>query len=335
MTGRSGTRVAAAALAACLLAAAAPASAADAHPAAQLSLQEAAPGTELTVTGTGWRAGTLVMLLVCGQNMIGGTNSCANAEGAAVSVGGDGRFTARLAATAPPKPCPCIVNVTSVGGDAATVALPLALTGHPVAELPPEQGAPRLAVLGPARLAGGDGILTRFGAPPSRTFAVTLGNTGPAPVADPVFRLGTARGVLAPQWEEVRWKGAIPPGGRAEVRLPVTLGAGAHGSHTVSLMYGETVLAARPWAVSRPYGVLLFWALLLLVVPAGLFRAGMALVDRVRPAPAPEAPAGEGAAEEGSTPEAAGPGEAADLPWFTAPQTSAPSAGSPTTKGHQ
>ncbi|MFJ7261880.1 neocarzinostatin apoprotein domain-containing protein [Streptomyces globosus] len=332
MTGRSGARAAAAALTAGLLAAGAPAAAADAPPAAQLSLREAVPGTELTVTGTGWRAGTLVMLLVCGQNMVGGTNSCANAEGAAVSVGGDGRFTARLAAAAPPKPCPCIVHVASVGGDAAMVALPLALTGHPVAEPPPEQGAPRLAALGPARLEGGDGILTRFGAPPSRTFTVTLGNTGPAPVVDPVFRLGTARGVLAPQWEEVRWKGAVPPGGRAEVRLPVTLGAGAHGSHTVSLAYGETVLAARPWAVSRPYGVLLFRALLLLVVPAGLFRAGMALVDRIRPATAPEAPAAQEAAESA---EAAGPGEAADLPWFTAPQTSAPSAGSPTTKGHQ
>lgn len=100
------------------------ATAAEGKPAVALSLQEAAKGTEITVTGTGWRAKTLVMLLVCGQNMIGGTNSCANADGTAVSVGDDGHFTARLPVVAPPKPCPCVVNVTSVNGDQSTVAAP-------------------------------------------------------------------------------------------------------------------------------------------------------------------------------------------------------------------
>ncbi|NXY98067.1 hypothetical protein HYE82_27575 [Streptomyces sp. BR123] len=305
-------------------ASATPAAAAGDEPAVVLSLQEAAQGTEITVTGTGWRAKTLVMLLLCGQNMIGGTNSCANADGAAVSTGDDGRFTARLAVVAPPKPCPCVVNVTSVGGDRATVAAPLKITGHPVAELPAEPGSPRLAMLSGVRLAGGDGILTWFGAPPGRTFTVTVGNLGPAPVKDPVFQLGTARGVLAPLWEEVRWKGAIPPGGKAEVRLAVTLAAGAHGDHTVSLKYGDTVMATQPWRVSRPYGVLLFRGLLLLVVPAGLFRAGMAVVGRVRPYRPPADPT---AAPADTTTTAA-------LPWFTAPQASAPSEHRPTTKGH-
>lgn len=101
-----------------------PAAAAEGRPAVALSLQEAAKGTGITVTGTGWPAKTLVMLLVCGQNMIGGTNSCANADGAAVSVAADGSFTGRLPVVAPPKPCPCIVSVTSVNGDQSTVATP-------------------------------------------------------------------------------------------------------------------------------------------------------------------------------------------------------------------
>ncbi|GAA3099550.1 hypothetical protein GCM10020254_51250 [Streptomyces goshikiensis] len=88
-------------------ASAAQATAADADkPAVALSLQEAAKGAELGVTGTGWPAKTLVMLLVCGQNMIGGTNSCANSDGVAVAVAADGRFTARLPVVAPPNPCP-------------------------------------------------------------------------------------------------------------------------------------------------------------------------------------------------------------------------------------
>ncbi|MFF4329572.1 hypothetical protein ACFYZT_24060 [Streptomyces sp. NPDC001591] len=320
-----------------------PAPAADGKPTVALSLQEAAKGTELTATGTGWRAGTLVMLLVCGQNMIGGTNSCANADGVALSVAGDGRFTARLPVTAPPKPCPCVVNVTSVNGDQSTVAVPLKITGHPVADLPPESGTGRLALLTGARLKGEDGVLTWFGAPPSRRFTATVGNLGAAPVKDPVFQLGTAHGVFAPQWEEARWKGTIPPGGRAEVGLDVELPAGAHGDYTVSLKYGETVLATQPWGVDRPYGVLLFWALLLVVVPTALFRLGMALVDRVRPRPG--APGRH--RDTGPAPEPAPAATAPALPWFTpepapqppqpprAPQPSAPSDHSPTTKGPQ
>ncbi|MEJ8644055.1 hypothetical protein WKI68_27305 [Streptomyces sp. MS1.HAVA.3] len=48
-------------------------------------------------------------------------------------------------------------------------------------------------------------------------------------------------------------------------------------------------MATQPWGVDRPYGVLLFWGLLLLVIPAAVFRIGMAVVDRVRPRAAPAA----------------------------------------------
>ncbi|MFD6112881.1 hypothetical protein ACFWG0_22585 [Streptomyces yangpuensis] len=340
-----------------------PSAAAEAPPTVALSLQEAAKGTELTVTGTGWRARTLVMLLVCGQNMIGGTNSCANADGAAVSVAEDGRFAAQLPVVAPPKPCPCVVNVTSVNGDRSTVAVPLKITDHPVAELPAESGTGRLAMLTGVRLEGEDGVLTWFGAPATRKFKVTVGNLGTAPVKDPVFQLGTAHGVFAPLWEEARWKGTVPPGGKAEVVLDVTLPAGAHGDYTISLKYGETVVATQPWGVARPYGVLLFRGLLLVVIPAAVFRIGMAVVDKVRPRTghgagrhrgvrAAEAaaavtarlprfpaarPAGPVRAERPAEPPAT---TTAALPWFTpdsapetAPQTSAPSENRSTTKG--
>ncbi|MCJ1678912.1 hypothetical protein MTF65_16520 [Streptomyces sp. APSN-46.1] len=344
--GRTGSLLAAV-LAACALALfpAAPAAAAaeEAEPAVELSLKEAAKGTEISVTGTGWPAKTLVMLLVCGQNMIGGTNSCANADGVAVAVADDGRFAARLPVVAPPKPCPCVVNVTSVNGDQSTVAAPIKITDHPVAELPAESGTARLAMLTGVRLVGDDGVLTWFGAPPSRKFTATVGNLGSAPVKDPVFQLGTAHGVFAPVWEEVRWKGTIPPGGKAEIELDVTLSAGAHGDYTISLKYGDKVVAGQPWGVDRPYGVLLFWGLLLVVIPAALFRAGMAVVDRVRP----RVPAVRGSAPP---PRSGRPAESpqastAVLPWFTpdsepgtdAPQTSqtsAPSENRSTTKGH-
>ncbi|WP_260610998.1 hypothetical protein, partial [Streptomyces sp. WAC06614] len=266
-----------------LAAPAQPAAAAEAEPAVTLSAQEVAKGGRTAVTGTGWPAGTLVMLLVCGQNMIGGTNSCANADGVAVSVDGGGRFTAELPVPAPPRPCPCVVNVTSVNGDQSTVAVPLRITDHEVAELPAESGTGRLALLTSVELKGEDGVLTWFGAPPSRRFTVTVGNLGAAPVKDPVFQIGTAHGVFAPLWEEAQWKGTVPPGRKARIQLDVTLAAGAYGDYTVSLKYGDKVLATQPWGVGRPYGVLLFWCLLCVVVPAAVFRVGMAVVDKVRP----------------------------------------------------
>lgn len=364
---RAGAFVAAGlALLALALVPAAPAAADPGKPAVALSLKEAAKGTEISVTGTGWPAKTMVMLLVCGQNMIGGTNSCANADGTAVAVAEDGHFAAQLPIVAPPKPCPCVVNVTSVNGDQSTVAAPVKITDHPVAELPAEGGTARLALLTGVRLKGDDGVLTWFGAPPSRKFTVTVGNLGSAPVKDPVFQLGTAHGVFAPLWEEVRWRGTIPPGGKAEIQLDVALSAGAHGDYTVSLKYGEKVVATQPWGVDRPYGVVLFWGLLLLVIPAAVFRTGMAVVDRVRPrtgppggrhrgtkaldaaaaatARLPKVPAVRGPAPDRSgQPERSPQTTTAVLPWFTPdtapgddapPQASAPSENRPTTKGH-
>lgn len=110
-----------------------------------------------------------------------------------------------------------------------------------------------------------------------------MGNLGSAPVKDPVFQVGTAHGVYAPQWEERQWRGTVEPGRKARIELPVELTAGAHGDYQVSLKYGTKVLAEQPWGVGRPWGVTLFWILLCLVVPAAVFRIGMVVVDKVRP----------------------------------------------------
>lgn len=276
-----------------------PAAADDTKPVVTLSDPEAAKGTEITASGTGWRPGTLLMLLVCGQStpgqgVIGGTNSCANADGRAVTTDAKGAFSKPLPVAAPPKPCPCVVHVATVTDEQAVVDAELKIGGHPVAPMPEQSGTGRLSVLTAPRLDGSSGILTWFGAPPSRTLVVTVGNLGSAPVKDPVFQVGTSHGVFAPQWEDRQWKGTIAPGGKAEVRLGFELSAGAHGDYQVSVKYGQKVLATQPWGVGRPWGVTLFWILLCLVVPAAVFRIGMAVVDRVRPRGAGHARRGRG-----------------------------------------
>ena len=118
------------------------------------------------------------------------------------------------------------------------------------------------------RLDGSSGLLTWFGAPPSRKLVFTVGNVGTTAVKNPVFQVGTSHGVFAPQWEEQQWRGTIGPGEKERITLPVELTSGAHGDYMVSLKFGGKVLAEQPWGVGRPWGVTLFWILVCVVVPA-------------------------------------------------------------------
>lgn len=375
MTGRTGPaafrsdgRGRAAALLAVLLAAILPAllltatgagaeerRATDPKPVVTLSQKQAGKGGEITVRGKGWRPDTLLMMLICGQStpargVIGGTNSCANAEGRAVTTDKKGAFTKKMPVTEPPAPCPCVVHVATVTGEQALADAVFVVAGHPVAPLPKETGDGKLAVLAATRLEGDSGLLTWFGAPPSRRLVFTVGNLGSAPVKDPVFQVGTAHGVYAAQWEERQWRGTVEPGRKARIELPVELTAGAHGDYQISLKYGTKVLAEQPWGVGRPWGVTLFWILLCLVVPAAVFRIGMAIVDKARPrtghaagrrragSPSPRAAVTARLPKLRRAPApAVGPAPppsttTATLPWFT--PDSAPSEHRPTTKGH-
>ncbi|MFD3976480.1 hypothetical protein [Streptomyces cyaneofuscatus] len=293
-------------------------------PSVTLSKKEAGKGGEITVKGGGWRPEALLMLLICGRStpergVIGSTNSCANADGRAVTTDKKGAFSKKLPVAEPPAPCPCVVHVATVTGEQASVDAVFTVAGHPTAPLPPPADEGRLAVLATARLEGESSLLTWFGAPPARQLVVTVGNLGSAPVEDPVFEIGTAHGVYAPQWEERPWRGTVAPGSKAQIKLPVELSAGAHGDYQVSLRYGTRVLAEQPWGVSRPWGVTLFWVLLCLVVPAAVFRIGMAVVDKVRPRPAGLVArhAHRTRTPVAQAPPAQAPPAPAALPWFT------------------
>ncbi|MFI2038724.1 hypothetical protein ACIOK4_34545 [Streptomyces bottropensis] len=265
------------------------------RPTVKLSKSQAGTGGSVTVTGGGWRPKAILMVLICGRStpargVPDGTDSCANADGRAVTADDEGRFRRELPVSEPPVPCPCVVHVSTITGPKAAADTAFQVAGHSVEPLPREATGGQLSLLRDARLTGSGGLLTWFGAPPARELVLTVGNVGTSPVRNPVFQVGTSHGVFAPRWEEQRWRGTIRPGGKARITLPVDLAAGAHGDYSVSLKYGGRVLAEQPWTVGRPWGVTLFWLMLCLVVPATLFRVGMAAVDRARPAR--EAPEG-------------------------------------------
>lgn len=65
--------------------------AAAAGPTVKVSKPQAGTGDSIIVTGAGWQPRTLLMMLICGRStpgrgVIGGTNSCANADARAVTT---------------------------------------------------------------------------------------------------------------------------------------------------------------------------------------------------------------------------------------------------------
>ncbi|MCT7355029.1 hypothetical protein N4P33_23160 [Streptomyces sp. 15-116A] len=267
----------------------------DGRPGVEVSRDEAGTGGSITVTGTGWRPRTLLMLLICGQatpagGVTGGTASCANADGRTVTTDPDGRFRRTLPVVEPPVPCPCVVHAETVTGATADADAAFQVAGHSIEPLPAEATGGRLSPTTDARLEGTSTLLTRFGSPPARTLTLTVANVGTSPVRDPVFQIGTSHGVYAPSWQPHPWRGTVPPGGRARIELPVQLPAGAHGDYTISLKYAGKLLAEHPWTEPHPWGVTLFWTLTFLTVPAAAYRAAMALLDRTPPRPTTKGP---------------------------------------------
>ena len=240
----------------------------------------AAPGATTTVLGTGWPANTLVTVLLCGQNAVNGTDSCANATGRALTTSAGGGFTVRLAVVKPPQPCPCVIHATTVTGANVTVNTPFPVIG--VASVPIKQTPGTMLPL-TASISGGGSLMTWFGAPPHRSFKAVIANVGNSAITDPVFRVGTSHSVYTPSWQEYQWSGVIAPGARQEIDVPLDFAAGAHGGYSAELDYNGTELTVQKVNLPYPWGVTLFWLLLCVVVPVGLFRIGLAVVDRVRP----------------------------------------------------
>ena len=247
----------------------------------------APPGGTTTVSGTGWQAGTLLTVLLCGQNAISGTDSCANTSERAVTTAPNGTFSVQLPVVAPPKPCPCVIHITSVTGADLVVDTPFPVLG--VADVPIAPTPGKLLAL-TAELDGGDGPMNWFGAPVHRDLRVLVANLGSTAVTNPVFKLGVSHAVYAPVWQDFQWTGTIGPGVRQVITVPADFAFAAHGPYTAELDYAGHQLATRQTRLPRPWGVDLFWVLLYLVVPVGLFRLGLHLLARRHPLPGPGDP---------------------------------------------
>lgn len=238
-------------------------------------------GDTLTVTGTGWTPGSLVQVSLCGQAGVGGTNSCAQTTASGGTVDAQGALNVKLKVVAPPKPCPCVLRAATVTGGALSTSEGIDVEGVPLAPIQPNVLTPGRLVFLDSWMSGKDTIFNWFGSPVTRRFEIKVANMGQTAITNPMFRIGTYEGVYAPRWRDVQWTGTIAPGAQAVISLDVELKPRQHGHFVYRVMYGDQVVDERTLDVGRAWGVYVFLALLVVVVPMTLWRLGNSLVHAI------------------------------------------------------
>lgn len=243
----------------------------------------AKPDGIVKVSGGGWTPGSMVNIAICGQNAMSGTRSCAVPTSITLPVSPEGTVSASLKVVVPPVPCPCVIRVVTVtGGKSMDRNAPLEIQGAPFAPLPDASKTPGRLTFVKSELVGKDNVFNWFGSPVQRRFVIEVGNMGQTPITNPVFKIGTYEGVYAPTWEDKTWQGVIAPGARVKISLPIELAPRQHGSFKYRVMYDGRVVDEVGLNVGRPWGVYLFGALLIVVVPMTVWRLGASLIRAIR-----------------------------------------------------
>jgi hypothetical protein len=235
-------------------------------PTLSLSPAIAAPGTTVLVSGTGWPAGSLVSLEVCGRNGDGGSANCDLPASTITGSDAEGRFGSRLLVNLPPAPCPCVVKVAAVGAD-LTRTIAVTIIGAPLeqATTKPHTGPP-LRIEG-ARLTGGSWP-GWFGLAIHRTLVVEVHNVSGAPVEDPVLQVTVGRDSAPGTPQSVPLLGELDADETRTVRVPVELSAASIGDYTVRASAGSAgVTSTKSVGTSTyPWGLLVVALLLLQLV---------------------------------------------------------------------
>lgn len=245
-------------------------------------------GTVTQVQGSGWPAFARLQLVTCGALAIDGSADC-DTSGAYTLLGSkDGVWSAQVVVGRPPKPCPCVLQVSDANSGKA-VAIPLEITGLPTAPLPSVSAPP-----GPSPLAVVSSRLTGwrwtelFGAGPARTLVLTVHNGTPNTMPSLEVDLADSPNAVSQHGLGKVTIGPLTGGATRTFEVPVTLGATAGGSVQ---LYGR-VAGGPVFALSTHSWPLGLYALALLVALVALLfvRRGIAAVRQRRRGPHDDQP---------------------------------------------
>lgn len=193
-------------------------------------------GDTVIVTGSGWPAGSLITVAVCGNNYLNGSTDCEPTGQGQTSANATGEIAVQVALPAlPPSPCPCVVHLATLA-DTNTVDVPFTITGAPTAT--PSQTVNRRSVDVSARLTGSGPFAAYIGGAAKRELVISVTNTGSSDLINPTLNLTVGRGenpatpLTSPSGQQPAL-GTITPGQTVEYRQSVTLGPPAFGQYRV------------------------------------------------------------------------------------------------------
>ncbi len=227
----------------------------------------ARPGDTVEVGSKGWPAGSQIQAVVCGDWAIGGSNTC-YLPGAVLGRADDrGRVHLQLTVAAPPRPCPCVIRLTTFSGDAQAQNLPIDVIGHEVGTPPvADQPSSDLQLTSVTMQGSGSTLRRLLGLGGSAEVVVTVTNRGDAPATVPAVRVGLGDGELGdPQSSAV----TVPPKQSRTVVLDVDLPVGSVGTQQATVAWAKdadarlsTSWSTYPWLLIGLVVTLLVLALL-------------------------------------------------------------------------
>lgn len=239
------------------------------QPRISLGTSTIAPGQVVTVTGTGWPGGAVVVASICGADAVDGTADCANTASSQLKASPTGVLTGRLTGALPPQPCPCVVLVVGVN-ITTTQKIPVTVVGAATAPVPaaPSTNEPDLRIQD-LRVESTLTIGSAMGAAALRTVELQVHNAGPYPeVPELIGRWGhptqVDHAISMPKM------GSVAPGATKRVRVTFSLPALSLGTYTVRVtaqVVGFTRQASATTSTTQwPFGLFALGALLVLVV---------------------------------------------------------------------
>lgn len=224
----------------------------------------ARPGERVVVESSGWPAGAQVQGAVCGDLGIGGSKACRLSGATLGRAGADGQVRLEIVVAKPPRPCPCVVRITTFSSVAVSFDAPLNVIGHPVGTPPvPVEPSARIEV-GAVKVTNG-GAGRWFGLASEATLAVTVRNTGSVQAAAPPLRYGFGVGDVSP--DETYRSGVIVPAKQERIiEIPAEVPSGFGGAFRAVVQTDETAALSSVRWTSRPWALFsLFVAMVLLV----------------------------------------------------------------------
>ena len=204
----------------------------------------------------GWPATTQVQAVVCGDLAIGGSSTCAPRSSVLGYVNDDGLVEMNLVVSAPPKPCPCVIRLSSYNGPVVAVDIPFVVSGHPVGTPPTPTLPSSLLTVTDVDLQGDTSLLSWFGAAPQKQLVITVRNDGDAVALDPEVTVGVGKSDNLDAQPVVLDELSLDPGATETVTVDVTLPFAAFGDYRIVGQVGSsdagtysTTWSSYPWGL--------------------------------------------------------------------------------------